>query len=283
MSEMSVYDFGRSLIETSDLDPVYTLVHAAQLEGEPLANWLLAYWCCYHMGTSSWIVDQGKTQEDYWEALADVASSSEHPRGTERRHFRGKASKTAVIELRRHALSPSELVVGFLRPKKSEGLRMPLPSSSNGVPRLSSVMNRVKLLRGFGDWIAFKVADMLERLEVGDIDFRPSDVFSMFKTPREGAEELGRWEGKTGPGVYLWAYNRLIRELGTLSAPPRFERPINIQEVETILCKWKSHLGGHYPLGKDTVEIRHALERYKTSPTAASLLQAGFSCGLYKD
>ena len=37
-------------------------------------------------------------------------------------------------------------------------------------------------------------------------------------------------------------------------------RRVNVQEVETIFCKYKSHLKGHYPVGKDSEEIRHALE-----------------------
>ena len=34
---------------------------------------------------------------------------------------------------------------------------------------------------------------------------------------------------------------------------------MNVQEVETILCKWKSHMGGHYPLGNDLHEIREGM------------------------
>ena len=43
-------------------------------------------------------------------------------------------------------------------------------------------------------------------------------------------------------------------------APPFHDRPVGVQEVETIFCKWKSHVKGHYPLGKDTRELHHGLQ-----------------------
>ena len=39
-------------------------------------------------------------------------------------------------------------------------------------------------------------------------------------------------------------------------------RRVNIQEVETILCKWKSHMNGHYPLSNDVDEIQHGLREW---------------------
>ena len=49
--------------------------------------------------------------------------------------------------------------------------------------------------------------------------------------------------------------NLLIKAFDTCQAPPRYERAVNVQEVETILCKWKSHQHGHYPVGKDLHEV----------------------------
>jgi hypothetical protein len=53
--------------------------------------------------------------------------------------------------------------------------------------------------------------------------------------------------------------NRLLKEFEDYEAPPFGERKVNIQEVETILCKFKSHLSGHYPWQNDTIEIRAGL------------------------
>ena len=78
-----------------------------------------------------------------------------------------------------------------------------------------------------------------------------------------------------------WAYDELIKALGTYQAPPQMDRPINIQEVETILCKWKSHLNGHYPTGNDIAEVRHGLVKYGRCRTSQHLLQAGRKAGLW--
>ena len=42
-------------------------------------------------------------------------------------------------------------------------------------------------------------------------------------------------------------------------APPSEDRGIELQEIETILCKWKSHMNGHYPLWNDIDEINEGL------------------------
>lgn len=44
---------------------------------------------------------------------------------------------------------------------------------------------------------------------------------------------------------------------------------MNIQEVETVLCKWKSHMNGHYPLWNDIREINGGLEPWAGRCSAA--------------
>lgn len=51
--------------------------------------------------------------------------------------------------------------------------------------------------------------------------------------------------------------------------PGRVKRMVLVQEVETVLCKWKAHRNGHYPPGKDTRELRQALR--KVQSTAARI------------
>jgi hypothetical protein len=262
---LSVYDFGQRLIETRDLDPVYVVLWEAKLDPYETARVLVAYSCFYHLGTASWIMDQA----DYWGAMERAAASKEWPRGTERRHFRGVAAAKAVSGLRDR--TAWALV---------KGLTAPVPDSPTAPLGLATLIERVGKWPQFGPWIGFKVADMLERLAIAPIAFMPSDIFRMYEAPRKGAEAMAERHGPAPYNVYLWAYNSLKRKLGTLLAPPRFERTINIQEIETILCKWKSHLNGHYPVGKDTHEIREHLERFDCR-TAKRLHKAGSSAGLW--
>lgn len=277
---LSVFEFGKQLVESRDLDPVYVAVYEYGFPPERLADFLLLYWCFYHCGTVSWIMAHGGSEkEKFWEALSEAANGKTHPRATERRHFRGKNAKEAVLGLRSLRLTGFELVKALAEPNAGEALGKAVGGPAGG-PSLGSVVARIGRWKGFGPWIGFKAADMLERLGVAPIAFRPSDVFKLYDAPRKGADLVIEQYG-LGKGKYLAVYNLLIRELGKLKAPPRYERTLNIQEVETILCKYKSHLSGHYEVGKDIEELRHGLEKYHHCATASGLLLGGHKGGLW--
>jgi hypothetical protein len=160
-----------------------------------------------------------------------------------------------------------------------------------------SLRRKVMELPQFGPWIAFKVADMLERVMNVPIDFTNADVM-MFKQPFESAlmvyedwTQKGKMPAMRMTDIKLSTYDEkervqkvaqaLLKHFGEWTAPPITEhigdkpRNVNIQEVETILCKWKSHLSGSYPLGNDIRELRHGLEAWlAASPIAVRLYEA---------
>ena len=118
--------------------------------------------------------------------------------------------------------------------------------------------------------MAFKVCDMLERIYRVRVDFDQAAVF-MFKDPMKAAKLC--CENWHGPGFIPSmdvdkVVNRLVGEFQNLSAPPHNDRPIGLQEVETVLCKWKSHLNGHYPLYNDIYEIDAGLATWDFCKTA---------------
>lgn len=260
---LSIYEFGEQLLQTKDLDPVYVILWEAKLDHEHLCQWLIAYWCFYNVGTAS-VLSESK---DFFNDLYAAVPGTKYPRGSERRHFRGEAALKAarsLLELRQTC------------PKLIEGL-----GTVDEKPTLSEVVKRVKRWRGFGDWIAFKVADMLERLGLCQVQFAPDDIFNMFDSPKDGAILMAERHGPAQGDVYIWAYNELMNKLGHHKAPPGLNRRINIQEIETILCKSLSNDHGKYPMGKDTKEIREALIRYGRCKTSQQLLKAGKSGGLW--
>ena len=259
-----VLAFSRKLIQTQDLDPTYVVLWHANLKSEVRAKFLLAYFCFYHFGTASWIT----SQEDYWGSLLAAAATKEHPRSSERRHFRGQQAIKAVADLRGLRLTPSEIIEQLI--------------GQNKKPSALEVMNRVKNHRGFGDWMAFKAADILERLGMCDIQFSAEDVFRMYESPRLGAELVAQQHGYTGEPCQF-AYELLSSNLGNLLAPPRLERTINIQEIETCLCKYHSHYKGHYTVGKDIAEVKHALTlpQYEQLRLSKWLIKAGNKGGLW--
>ena len=118
----------------------------------------------------------------------------------------------------------------------------------------------------FGPWIGFKIADMKERVLAQPCEFEPG-FLDIFKDPAIGAALVRQDAYQTGvvnaKPLRPHDVNQVVIELCSLfrrrKAPPTYDRRVGPQEVETILCKWKSHLRNHYPVGKDTREIGEQL------------------------
>src|SRR5690349_13751657 len=55
---LTVEDFGRQLLTSQDLDPIYVALDVMDLDPVILRRWLLAYWCCYDAGVSCYIADR---------------------------------------------------------------------------------------------------------------------------------------------------------------------------------------------------------------------------------
>lgn len=155
------------------------------------------------------------------------------PRGTERRHFRGEKCLQAVYWLSQ--IEPEERIDELLQ----------------GTLTHQEIIARICKWPMFGPWIGFKAADMLERVLGVPIKFS-DDIALIYKEPREALRLVIEREG--------YGYENLLNHFSRFPAPPGKDRSCSHQEVETILCKWKSHIGGHYPLGKDSRELKEALD-----------------------
>jgi hypothetical protein len=262
-AQLGIVEFGQQLIRTGDLDPAYLILQRANMGDKQLSRWLLAYWCTYHMGVASVLSE--REGEVYWNLLEDVAANKPDclattdgrwPRNKERRHWRGKAAIDSASHLRMTFAKP-EHVLDFIRYGKSEK-----GSKPEGVG-VTDIIRRVQTLVGFGPWIAFKVADMIDALGFNELDFSRATVF-MFDNPQAAA--IDAWRVQQGlpstakpkdpvairDAVVDW----LLSQFADLSCPHNNQRSIRVQEVETVLCKWKSHRSGHYgPLN----DVREAI------------------------
>lgn len=268
---LPIEQFGRHLIETGDLDPIYiALTRMDWANEEQLDRWLIAYWCFYHAGAACYLSEHEGLA--FWEKLLLAARNEEKtptgerwPRGHERRHFRGEAATKAVRTMHgRYFDKPEQLVRALVEP---------IPDVK--VLSYDVISRRAQTLPLFGPWIGFKVADMVDRVLGQEVSFREGDVFcDMFKDPTEAALRLWRLKAgfphRTKPELKKGikqvmprdkgkavsdVVNYLIAEFDELQAPPSNDRAIGVQEVETVLCKWKSHMNGHYPLYNDIDEI----------------------------
>lgn len=273
--EITIEAFGTRLLTSGDLDPLYIALYGAKLTPNQIKRFLFAYWCCYHAGASCYLSEF--TGAGYWTVLGSMAANvlaaptgGRWPRGHERRHFRGDKAINAVDAYVARFETPEDLFDWIITPKYN---------THSGRIHFFDLRKRIMELPQFGPWIAFKVGDMLERICGLPINFDDSDVF-LFDSPREAAletaklwsENLGGIEGKSELRLIKEVTDTLIASFKDHLAPPRFERVVNVQEVETILCKWKSHMSGFYPLGLDTREIREGLHLWAAHSTAAQAL-----------
>jgi hypothetical protein len=271
---LDIETFGRHLIASGDLDPIYIALVNAQRAGHydnaQVLRWIAAYSMFYHAGVASYLSEfEGKTFWDAsWEAAANVTltpTGARWPRGHERRHFRAKIALDSVdYLLNRYPTNPEDFIsyIAGEEPREVRGGELcadPRP--------FQEVSKRAQEHRGYGPWIGFKLADMVDRCLGLPVAFDQAAVF-MFKDPEKAAMML--WEqrdaAKYPPGtkpkreaILKGVSQYLEDQFSDLKAPPFADRPINIQEVETVLCKWKSHCNGHYPLFNDIREIRTGL------------------------
>ena len=251
---INIFKFGVDLIHSRDLDPVYCALFGAQLSEAQLSRLLLGYLAFYNLGLAAWLSEH--EGEQYWAAMLVAAKNetlsplgSRWPRGSERLHFRGAKCVSAVGWLARNYPAPEAPIRSLLNCKTEK-----------------HVIERVGRWPMFGPWAGFKAADLLERCVGHPLRFDPN-IGLLYAEPRAGLDMLAA-ELNQSPRVI---YNNLLSYFSAHKAPPRDDRPCGAAEVESILCKFKSMRGGHYFVGKDIKEVRHALEGWGT--TAANLLR----------
>lgn len=275
--KLPIEDFGTALIKSGDLDPIYIALYRLEMPFDKLARWLIAYWCLYHPGVASYMSDQ--SDSIFWREMrvaalniAESPMTGRWPRAAERRHWRGTAAMKSLDSLREFG-SPTE-ILGMLRSPEKNSESYPIS--------YEVIHKRAITFVGFGPWIAFKIADMLERLNLAKISFSQASCF-MFRDPKKAALKLYYDRAGINPAARLKRNQAAIDEvvnylLGHFSgnkAPPLYDRPIGFQEVETVLCKWKSHMNGHYPLYNDLAKISVSCQVWsKVSSTANEFYQA---------
>lgn len=253
---------------SKDLDPLYVAATDCWTSTDPqLYRWLIAYWCFYHAGFACYASEfEG---DDFWQALliagrneVEAPIGGRWPRGHERRHFRAKIAEDSLSSLRETYGSHPEYMISVVTHGFSDRLRF------------REVAEAAKNHRGFGPWMAFKVADMVDRVLGIPVDFDQAAVF-MFDDPVKAAYMLYEQRNPLPEGVANRELKRnsvinavvdyLTRYFSAHQAPPFNDRPVGLQEVETILCKWKSHMNGHYPLNNDIDEITLGLSQWSSA------------------
>ena len=243
---LGVVEFGRQLIETGDLDPVYIALWKSKMSGhlygESLKRWIVAWMCYYHCGLNSLIIDK----PNFFGEVLRVARASTYPRGSQRVHHRGPPAVNSALALKERFKTATDLFKWLV--------------ADGYVAR--TVFDRMASLVGFGPCMSWRVPDIAERLGMMPTRFVDRDVDIMYDNPMRGAIAVCEQYGLGDTDRAMQAHLFVMGKLATMAAPPRYDRAINIQETETIFCKWKSHIVGRYEIGRDTARARAQLLKY---------------------
>lgn len=266
---MSIQDFGRRLFQSADLDPVYCALNGAAFGTGQRNRWLIAYWLFYNCAFASYASE--REGGEFWKLLLVAAENKQAtptgglwPRGAERRHFRGAAAIRGVTRLvDRYGNNPGGMIDCIV----------------GGPLDVRSIMDRVKQHDMFGDWIAFKVADMVDAVLGIEVDQTDVSVF-LYDAPRSSILkqiEAGVIKGIRkfkGDGDLVRAMWWLRDELHDCRVPhkPNSTGP-DWFSLETVWCKHGSHMTGHYPLYKDIREINHALHLWEQHSAAVRMFK----------
>ena len=281
---LSIEEFGKQLIVSGDLDPVYIglykLLSEGKMEGSHLNRWLLAYSCLYHCGVASYLSEyEGWAFFDKLELAArnekPAPTGDRWPRAKERRHWRGTQailSHKALVD--RYGSRP-ERFVDYVAHHWAQGV-----VDAHATRSFTEIAGRVQDHLGFGRWIAFKMADIVDRLGLARVEFKFDDVV-IYDDPLLAAEMLVRQRlglpenAQVKRSAIKEVFDYLQIYFSDYAAPPMYDRPVGLAEIETVLCKWKSHTRGHYPVHNDIVEISEGIAPWmKHSGTAMAFAAA---------
>jgi hypothetical protein len=236
-------NFGRQLIKTGDLDPLYIALRNTDMTPSQKANWCMAYWLFYDVQVATDATTYAKFhRHNIFEYL--LCNYPTLTRGTERRHFRGEKGSNALEAMDRKYGRADKAIEDWFQHLE-----------------YGTLAKTVQRNEQFGPWIAFKVADMGEAVLGYDVDFSDCKL-GIYREPYRAAQLLLTGDKTTKEDIQP-VLDTLHLVFKNMACPHNPDRCISIQEIETILCKFKSHLGGHYPVGFDTRHYKHRLSNYK--------------------
>ena len=269
---LDIVEFGRTLITTGDLDPVYIALNNSGWSEAQRLRWLVAYVAFYHCGVACLISE--RKRGEFWFLMAGAADNQEMaspcadgrwPRGKERRHFRAEAAVKAVEEWEAAYPEPEEMFRYI--------------AGKNG--NFDDIMVRALRHRSVGSWMSFKMVDLVDACMGVDVD--QSDVWPfLYETPRTSLLQQYRKRHRLKPSqevpdeqkALMESINYLRKEFSDLTIPHKPGKPIDMFCIETVACKHLSHLHGHYPIGNDITEIRHGLQPWLECKSAQQFLKA---------
>lgn len=223
-------EFSRKLFYYEEADPLYYALARSGLPRAMQMRYVVAMFCSfYHHGLA------GETAQyqgaDFWDYLRHIYPTAK--RASERRHFRGKAGLEALANMQAAFPQPEAMVEHLW------------------APTYMHVRAKIKALPTMlvGDYFIWKFADAQDRIFGIPCDFAGAAPFSS-TVPAEGARLIGEAEGlPVDKHLTGKVYDLILghADVKHLRAPPWYDRPLLLQEAETICCFWhKLHMGKYH-------------------------------------
>lgn len=242
---MSCEEFAINIVESGDLDPDYIFLlnvfNKLKLTDEQRATWIVMKTVVYNSCSEAEIFFRERTFENV-------------EYGAERRKHK-RYAKRYFEAFKAHAVGRAASVHRYFR----------------GLPPSASVsLQALRRIDGVGPWAAWKCLDLLERVLHLPVDFSSVDFRIAYEYPLKGILMLaGHEEDVTllkDSSLYRDCLEISVNKIGAgrlCLSPPTRDRPIGVQEFETIFCKYHSYMHGHYTPGEDLHRLRR---RVKASP-----------------
>lgn len=238
--------FGKHLIGSKDIDPVYPVLRRLERglteEQKLWMSFLYVGW--YHLPVAAEVFDL------FPEPNRDLLNyiNPKFPTGIERRAHRGGNITKHLEDF-------------FSKIESAGGIKWYFTNGLYHDDHRQNwmVMNeRLQQIHGNGRWAAYKHCEILRR--VHHLPLEAPDMGNRFSSgPREGLATLyGPLEGQ-GDAVILTLdkqgldLQRRLKKQGLA---------VDIEQLETILCNWKSLVKGKYYVGHDIDEMQEQIRRY---------------------
>ena len=233
---LSFREFSKQIIETGDIDPDYILIRKKCKEygwgKKQMFNWILHKLVIYDSYSELQVIKKEKN-------IFDVKY------GTERR----KSKRFAKDYLNNIQRAFIDIDVDKFFTQKGY-----------------IVFSKIKTIKGFGSWAAWKFMDLMSCCYGLDVDFETIDFRKAYTFPLKGLlmindlpEDVKILQDTKLYKKLMHNASEMIQGLETLNSPHNNNRGLRINEVETLLCKYHSYKHNKYKVGQD---IEHLNKRF---------------------
>lgn len=244
-------NFMEAIVNTGDIDPTYYAFRGIRndLSDKDVKKMLVSMLMFYDIGVSCQLTEVPDDQ--YWSKVEEIYPTCR--RGSERRHFRGENGRKAIESIKPYG-SPDKFWDAMY--------------ADNYI----DIRNNFKNISGFGDYFIWKYADYCDRVFDMPVNMDGAIKF-LPKEPREGsrivAEEMEMQPVDDFESTIKYCLDECAKI--NLLAPPAFNRPVGLLEIETCYCMYKHTMRGNDYVGHDIMDKINVLKSVDSNIAAKML------------